>query len=88
MLEKEEMKEANRDASTRPPPQNRFLATSNPFAAASAPMDLETEMQEIQDRLSNISRGRQIYPVVEVIDLRGQRIRQHNSLAFQDIKQH
>ena len=31
-------KKADRDVSMRPPRQNPFLATSNPFAAASAPL--------------------------------------------------
>ena len=86
-LEKEERKEANRDVSMQPLPQNQLLATSNPFAAAAAPMDLEAEIREIQNRLNNLSRERQIYPVVKTIDLQEQRIRQHNPLAFKDIKQ-
>ena len=40
----EERKEANRDVSMRPLRQHPFLATSNPFAAASAPIDLEVEI--------------------------------------------
>lgn len=83
-LEKEERKEANGDVSMRPPPLN-------PHTAASAPMDLEAEIREIRDRLNNLSREKQIekriYPVVENIDQQGQRARQHNPLAFKDIKQ-
>ena len=71
----------------RPPPQKTFLDTSNPCTTASAPIDLEAEIREIQNRLNNLSRERQIYPFVEVTDLQGQRIRQHNPLAFKDIKQ-
>ena len=70
----------------RPLLQKTFFATSNHGTTASAPIDLEAEIHEIQDRLNNLSRERQIYPVGEIIDPQEQRTRQHNPLAFKDIK--
>lgn len=58
----------------RPLPQNQFLTISVPFAAS------------IQNRLNNLSREENL-SVVEIIDLQGQRTRQHNPLACKDIKQ-
>ena len=45
------------------------------------------EIREIQDRLNNLSRERQVHPVGEIVDPQVQRTRQHNPLAFKDIKQ-
>ena len=40
----EERKEGSRNVSIRPQRQSPFLVASNPFAAASAPIDIETEI--------------------------------------------